>query len=123
MKTHEVVSKTGTHRTTERYRCPPFFAARVSGGGNVEENACIVDLSLRGLSARTCCAFEVGERTEVELTKTYASPVKVHASVKWVRSEEHEGFTHLVGFSISKVHVIDWFKFMRLVARMKREVW
>lgn len=111
------------HRSAERYQCPPFFAARITGREATEERATIEDLSLRGLCARTSCEFEQGSTVEIELISSYVAPVKVYARVKWTSPPECEGASHLVGFAIQRVRIVDWFRFMKLIAQLKREVW
>ena len=115
--------KTRKHRATERYYCPPFFSAYISAGGEEEERAAIEDLSLRGLKARTSCDFEKGCTVRVKLVSSYAAPVTIHGRVKWTIPPETEGESHIIGVSITKVRIIDWFKFIRVVAQIKREVW
>jgi len=115
--------KGSAHRNLNRYQCPPFFSARISSGGKVEEHATVENLSLRGLSARTSCEFEKDSIAEIELRSSYVSPVKVHARVKWVTPAECEGSSHLIGFSIHKVRIVDWFRFMKLIAQLKKELW
>lgn len=81
------------------------------------------NLSLRGLSARTSRSFERGSVAEVELRSKYVAPVKIQARVKWVTPPECEGASHVVGFSIIRVRIADWFRFMKLIAQVKKEVW
>ena len=81
----------------------------------------IENISLRGLSARTSCTFEAGEIAEVELRSEHAMPVRLNARVRWTMPPEQEGSSHVVGFSIRRVHIVDWFKFMRVMAQIKKE--
>jgi hypothetical protein len=111
------------HRQLDRYRCPSFFTARVSGDGKVDENARVEDVSMRGLRARTSCEFRSGSAVEVELKSEYVGPVKVYARVKWTAPSECEGVSRVVGFSIQKVRIVDMFKFMKLISQIKRELW
>ena len=60
-------AKSRSHRTVDRSQCPPFFSARIISGETVEEKATVEDLSLRGLCARTSCAFEKDSMAEIEL--------------------------------------------------------
>ena len=115
--------KQPSHRNLDRYPCPPFFSACIRSGETVEECAHVENLSLRGLSARTSCAFDVGSKAEIELRSKYLAPVRVSALVRWVRPSESEDSPHAVGFLIRRVRIIDWFKFMRLVAQIKKEIW
>ena len=117
----EASAKKASHRNEERYNCPPSFSARISCGGKIEEKAIIEDMSIRGLKAVTSRGFEVGAKADIELRSTYAAPVRVRARVAWVGPSE-EG-SHSVGFSISKVRIVDWFKFMRIISQIKKEVW
>ena len=89
----------------------------------VEERATVDNLNLRGLMVRTSCKFEVGSKAEIELRSKYVGPVKVSALVRWVKPGEHEDSSYAVGFLIRKVRVIDWFKFMKLVAQIRKEIW
>ena len=115
--------KERSHRTLERYQCPPFFSAHITSGEIVEERAVVEDMNLRGLSARTSCDFEVGSRAEIELRSRYVAPVKISALVRWVKPQECEESSYVVGFLIRKVRIMDWFKFMKLVAQVKKEIW
>ena len=81
------------------------------------------NLNLRGLSATTSCNFEVGSKAEIELRSNYVAPVKVSALVRWVEPSEREDSSHAVGFLIRKIRIIDWFKFMKLVAQIRKETW
>ena len=81
------------------------------------------DLNLRGLSVRTSCSFEPGSKVEIELRSKYVAPVKVSALVRWVQPPESEGSSHAVGFLIRKIRIVDWFKFMKLVAQVRKEIW
>ncbi len=111
------------HRTTERYYCPPFFSAHISGGGKVEEKASVEDLSLRGMKAKTSCDFEKDCAVSVMLISNYSAPIKFHARVRWSLPPEHEDSSHLVGFQITKIRIIDWLRFIRIIAQIKKEVW
>lgn len=115
--------KKSPHRNLDRYQCPPFFSARVVSGGKVEERATIENLSLHGLSLRTSCEFERDSIAEIVLRSSYVNPVKVHARVRWIMPPECEGSSHLVGFSIYKIRIVDWFRFTKLVAQLKKELW
>ncbi len=115
--------KRSPHRNADRYQCPPFFSARITSGGKVEERATVENLSLRGLSVRTSCEFECGSVAEIELRSNYVAPVRVYARVRWVKPAECEGSSHLVGFSIHKIPILDWFRFMKLIAQLKKELW
>ncbi len=115
--------KKGPHRNSERYNCPTFFSVRISCGEQHEEGAAVEDLSLRGLKARTSRSFDEGSVADIELKSEYAAPVRIRARVMWVKSAEEEESSHLVGFSITKIRIKDWFKFMRIVSRIKKEVW
>ncbi len=115
--------KRSSHRSSDRYQCPPFFSARVDSGGKVEERATIANLSLRGLSLRTSCEFERDSIAEIELRSSYVAPVKVHARVRWIVPAECEGSSHLIGFSVYKIRIVDWFRFMKLMAQLKKELW
>jgi hypothetical protein len=112
-----------SHRTAERHRCPPFFSARISSGGVIEENAGVEDLNLRGLSASTSCIFEKGCIAEIELKSTYSAPVKIRARVTWVKPAESAESRNLIGFSVSKIRIFDWFRLARIVAQIRKEVW
>ena len=116
-------TKKGSHRGVERYQCPPFFSARISSRGRVDENALVENLSLRGLSAKTSCDFEQGGSVEIELRSKYAAPVTIRARVRWVTPPESEGSPYSVGFSIYKIRIFDWLRFMRIIAQIKKEVW
>jgi len=116
-------AKNRSHRNVERCQCPPFFSARIISGETVEEKATVENLSLRGLCARTSCAFEKDSIAEIELKSTYTAPVKMRARVRWVQPVEGEESSHIVGFSIQRVHIFDWFKFMKIVSQIKKEVW
>jgi hypothetical protein len=119
----KTTAKKASHRDSERYNCPPFFSARIDCGGAVDEKALVEDLSLRGLKARTTESFEVGATADIELTSTYTSPVTIRGRVAWVAPPDDEQPTRVVGFSISKVRIFDWFRFMRIIAQIKKEVW
>jgi hypothetical protein len=119
----ESTAKKRSHRGAERYECPPFFSARISSGGKVEENAAVENLSLRGLRVRASRSFVEGSSAEIELRSKYAAPIKIRARVTWVKPPKNEGPTHIVGFSISKVRIVDWFRFMRIISQIKKEVW
>jgi hypothetical protein len=116
-------AKSRSHRTVERRQCPPFFSARIISGETVEEKAIVEDLSLRGLCARTSCAFEKDSIAEIELKSTYTVPVRMRARVRWIQPAEGEESLHTVGFSIHRVRIFDWFKFMKIVSQIKKEVW
>lgn len=116
-------AKSRSHRNVERRQCPPFFSARIISGETVEEKATVEDLSLRGLCAKTSCTFEKDSIVEIELKSTYAAPVKIRARVRWVQPAEDEGSSHTVGFSIQRVRIFDWFKFMKIISQIKKEVW
>ncbi len=107
----------------DRYQCPPFFSARIVSGERVEEHATVENVSLHGLNLRTSCEFEHDSIAEIELRSTYIAPVKVHARVRWVAPAECEGSSHLIGFSIYKIRIVDWFRFTKLVAQLKKELW
>ncbi len=81
------------------------------------------NLGLRGLSVRTSCDFEQGDRVEVELKSKYAAPVNMRARVKWVTPLECEEASYAIGLSIYKIRIFDWFRFMRIIAQIKKEVW
>ena len=115
--------KKTAHRKLDRYPCPPFFTARICSGETVEERASVENLSLRGLSVKTSCRFEEGGVAEVELGSNYVAPFKIQARVKWVASPESEGSPHVVGFSITRVRILDWLRFMRLISQLKKELW
>ena len=83
----------------------------------------VEDLSLRGMKARTSCDFEEGCDVRVRLESNYAAPLTVYGRVKWTILPEDEGAWYVVGVSITKVRVIDWFKFIKVVAQIKKEVW
>ncbi len=119
----ETSTKKGAHRNIERYACPPFFSARITSGETVDENATVENLSLRGLSVRTSSQFAEGSAAEVELKSNYVAPVKVYARVRWVAQPECEGSSHAVGFLIQKIRFTDCFRFMKLIAQVKKELW
>jgi hypothetical protein len=119
----ETSTKRSPHRNIERYVCPPFFSARIQSGATIDENASIENLSLRGLSARTSAAFSEGSKVEIQLKSSYVAPVKVYACVRWVTPPECEGSSHVVGFSIHKIRFTDWFRFMKLIAQVRKELW
>ncbi|MBI5115520.1 PilZ domain-containing protein [Candidatus Poribacteria bacterium] len=119
----ETSTKRSPHRNIERYVCPPFFSARIKSDAATDENATIENLSLRGLSARTSAAFTEGAQAEVEVRSTYVAPVKVYARVRWVTPPECEGSSHVVGFSIHRIRFTDWFRFMKLIAQVRKELW
>ena len=119
----ESTAKKGPHRNSERYYCPPFFSARISCGDMLEESAVVEDLSLRGLKAKTTCGFEKDDNADIELKSEYAAPVRIRARVVWVNPAEDEESSHLVGFSITKIRIRDWFRFMRIISQIKKEVW
>jgi len=112
-----------THRDINRYHCPPFFEARVCGATLIEEQAKVEDISIRGLSIRTCCEFSPGSDVEIELKSNYLHPVKLQARVRWVAPVEGSGSSRLVGCSIRKVGVIEWFRYMRVLSHLKKELW
>ena len=121
------MSKSGdkkeTHRKHERYECPPFFSACIMCGGKIEERAIVENLSLRGLSARSSCDFEEGADAEIDLRSSYTAPLRIHARVIWVTPPKGEGEPYCIGFSISRIRIFDWFKYMRLVKQIRRESW
>jgi hypothetical protein len=119
----EPVAKKSFHRTCDRYQCPPFFSARITSGEKIDERATVENLSLRGMSVRTSCEFERNSAVEIELRSSYVAPVKIHARVRWIIPPECEGSSHVVGFSIQRVRIMDWLKFMRLITRLKKELW
>lgn len=111
------------HRNRERYYCPPFFSAHISSGEKVEERASIEDLNLLGLKARTMCDFEKGTNVKIMLVSNYMAPIRIYGRVKWTLLPENEGASHVVGFSITKVRIFDWFRFIKVMAQIKKEVW
>jgi hypothetical protein len=112
------------HRTTERYYCPPFFSAYIrEGGAEDEEVAGVEDLSLRGMKVRTSRDFEKGCDVRIKLVSNYTTPVTIFGRVRWTMPQETETASHVVGIAITKVRIIDWFKFIRLIAQIKKEVW
>ena len=119
----KTTTKKASHRNGERYYCPPFFSVRIDCGGRLEEKAAVEDLSLRGLKVRTSEGFEKGADADIELKSTYAAPVRIRARVAWVAPSEDEQYSHVVGFSISKIRIVDWFRFMRIISQIKKEVW
>ena len=119
----ETTAKKTSHRNSERYNCPPFFSLRIKCSGKLEEKATVEDLSLRGLKARTTCDFKKGDTADVELTSSYTAPVKIHARIAWIEPVEDEQSSYRVGLSISKVRIVDWFKFLRIISQIKKEVW
>ncbi len=119
----KTTAKKMSHRDSERYNCPPFFSARIDCGGKLDEKALVEDLSLRGLKARTTESFEEGAAADIELTSTYSAPVRIRARVAWIGPPDDEQSSRVVGFSISKVRIFDWFRFMRIISQIKKEVW
>lgn len=119
----DATTKKASHRNTERYECPPFFSARICCGGNVDEQAAVEDLGLRGLRVNTSQNFEAGARADIELKSEYASPIRIRGRVTWFNPSQDEDCPHAAGFSISRVGMLDWFKLLRLIARIKKEVW
>ena len=120
----KTTEKQRPHRDSERYNCPPFFSVRIDCGGKVDQKAPVEDLSLRGLKARTTESFEDGAVADIELTSAYAAPVRIRARVAWVGPlDDDECSSRVVGFSISKVRIFDWFRFMRIISQIKKEVW
>jgi len=117
------VSSEKTHRSLNRYHCPPFFEARICCAALVEEQAKVENLSARGLSVRSCCDFSPGSNVEIELKSNYMDPVKLHARVRWVAPLEESGSARLIGFSIRKVGFIEWFRYMKILAHLKKELW
>jgi hypothetical protein len=111
------------HRGGERYYCPPFFSANISGEDRIEERAAIEDLNLRGLKVRTVSNFEKGTNVRITLVSNYMAPIKIHGRVKWTLLPEDEGASHVVGFSITKVRIVDWFRFLKVIGQIKKEVW
>jgi len=83
----------------------------------------VEDLSLKGLKARTSCDFRKGAIADIILTSSYTAPIKIRARVTWIEPVEDEQVSYLVGFSISKVRIVDVFKFLRLISQIKKEVW
>jgi hypothetical protein len=116
-------AKVTAHRSLDRYRCPPSFRARICSATIVEEEAKVENMSARGLSIRTCCEFVPGSNVEIELKSGYAAPVKLHARVRWVSPQEKNESARLVGFSIRKVGVIEWFRYRKVLAQLKKELW
>lgn len=112
-----------SHRTGERYQCPPFFSARITCGEKIEEKAAVVDLSLRGLRAKTSCVFEKDSIAEIELRSTYSAPVRMRACVKWIQPSQDEESSYNIGFCIQRVRIFDWFKFRKIISQIKREIW
>lgn len=119
----EAPAKRDGHRNTERFNCPPFFTARISSGSKVEERASVEDLNLSGFKAKTSCAFDEGDKVDVELITTYAPRVKIRARVRWATPPGDDGEAGEIGLSITRVRIIDWFKFVRIVSQIKKEVW
>ncbi len=120
----KTTAKKASHRDSERYNCPPFFSVRIHCDGKVDSKALVEDLSLRGLKARTTESFEDGSAADIELTSAYAAPVRIRARVAWNGPlNDDESPSRVVGFSISKVRIFDWFRFMRIISQIKKEVW
>lgn len=119
----ETAANKTSHRNSERYSCPPFFSVRIKCGDRIEDKAAVEDLSLRGLKARTSSSFERDAVAEIELKSSYTAPVKIHARVAWVETSGDKDAPHIVGFSITKVRIVDWFRFVRVISRIKKEVW
>ena len=120
----DLINKTEQgHRMMERYYCPPFFSADISGADHSEERVVIEDLSLRGMKARTTTGFEKGCDVKIKLVSNYSAPVQIHARVKWMIPPEDEGSTYLIGFLITKVRIVDWLRFLKIIGQIKKEVW
>jgi hypothetical protein len=119
----ETEAKKTSHRNSERYNCPSFFFVRIRCDGKPEERATVEDMSLRGLKARTTCDFEKGAAADIKLISSYTAPVKIRARIAWIEPLAEEQSSYMVGFSISKVRIVDWFKFLRIVSQIKKEVW
>ena len=119
----ESLAEKGSHRSTARYQCPPFFSARISDGDTVDERAEVDNLSLRGLCARTSCDFDEGTNVQIELRSKYSAPVRFRGRVRWVKPSEEEGSSHIIGITITRVRIFDWFRFLRIISQIKREVW
>ncbi len=119
----ETTAKKGRHRNSERYHCPPFFSARISCDGGLEESGAIEDLSLKGLKVKTGRGFDEGSDAEIELKSEYTTAVRIRARVMWVIAAEDAEFSHIVGFSITRIRIRDWFRFMKIIAQIRKEVW
>jgi len=119
----ETTVKKGCHRNSERYHCPSFFSARISCDGSLEESGAIADLSLKGLKVKTGRSFDEGSNAEIELKSEYTKAVRIRARVMWVITAEDAEFSHIVGFSITRIRVRDWFRFMKIIAQIRKEVW
>ena len=113
----------GPHRNSERYQCPPFFSARISAGGSVEDDAKVENLGLRGLCARTSCNLKKGSTADIELKTKYVGPIRIRARVRWILPAQGEGSSRVVGLSIHKVRLLDWLRFLRVLSQLKKEVW
>jgi hypothetical protein len=107
----------------ERYYCPPFFSAHLSSADHSEEQVVVEDLSLRGMKARTSCDFEKGCNVRIKLVTDYSAPVRIHGRVKWSVPPENEGSSYLIGLAITKVRIVDWLRFIKIIGQIKREVW
>lgn len=83
----------------------------------------VEDLSFRGLKARTTCEYEKDTVADIKLVSSYAAPVKFRARIAWSVPLEDEQSTYRVGFAISKVRIVDWFKFLRIISQIKKEMW
>lgn len=116
-------SKKTAHRNAERHHCPPFFEARICCAAAVEERAKVENVSVRGLSARTCCEFVPGSEVDIELKSGYGAPVRLSAQVRWVKALSETDSIRLIGFSIRRIGVIEWFRYMRLLSQLKKELW
>jgi hypothetical protein len=112
-----------TNRNSERYNCPSFFFVRIRSDGKPEERAPVADLSLRGLKVVTTVDFEQGAAADIKLISSYTAPVKLRTRIAWIRSLEDEEASYMVGFSIFKIRIVDWFKFLRIVSQIKKELW
>jgi hypothetical protein len=111
------------HRTTERYYCPPFFQAYISVGEEEEKRGTIVDLGLCGMKVKTTQEFERGRSIKVKLVSKYAAPVRIRGRVRWARASDGEDSSYLIGLSITRIRIPDWFRFIRIVSQVRKEVW
>jgi hypothetical protein len=119
----ETAADKTSRRNSERYNCPSFFYIRIKSGGKLEEQAMVEDLSLRGLKVRTSCNFEEGAAADIELKTSYTAPVKIRGRMAWIAACEDEQASHIVGLSITKVRIVDWFRFIRMISQIKKEMW
>ena len=115
--------KDKAHRSMNRYHCPPFFEARICSGAVIEDQAKVEDISVRGISVRTCCEFSPGNNAEIELKSSYCDPVKLRARVQWVAPLEESGPARLIGFTIHKVGVLEWLRYRKILNQLKKELW